>query len=115
MLTARPAGASRCRRRVAPTILKRRLIIASRKRRLNAKARWRHDGNAHARIRGRPQMSNPRNIALVLAAALLLVLFTRTANADACTVADPTGTPLNVRSEERRVGQEWRSGCAPYR
>ena len=38
-----------------------------------------------------------RNIALVLAAALLLVLFTRTASADACTVADPTGTPLNVR------------------
>jgi hypothetical protein len=38
-----------------------------------------------------------RNIALVPAAALLLVLFTRTASADACTVADPTGTPLNVR------------------
>jgi len=39
-----------------------------------------------------------RNIALVLAAALLLVpFFTGTASADACIVADPTGTPLNVR------------------
>jgi hypothetical protein len=38
-----------------------------------------------------------RNIALVLAAVLLLVPFTGTASADACTVADPTGTPLNVR------------------
>src|SRR5215831_3135129 len=57
-------------------------------------------GNALARLRGRgrPQMSNPRNIALVLAAALLLVpFFTGTASADACIVADPTGTPLNVR------------------
>jgi hypothetical protein len=33
-------------------------------------------------------MSNPRNMALVLAAVLLLVPFTRTASADACTVAD---------------------------
>jgi hypothetical protein len=41
-----------------------------------------------------------RNIALVLAAALLLVLFTGIASADVCIVADPTGTPLNVR--ERR-------------
>lgn len=38
-----------------------------------------------------------RNMALVLAAVLLLVPFTGTASADACTVADPTGTPLNVR------------------
>jgi uncharacterized protein YraI len=38
-----------------------------------------------------------RNIALVLAAALLLVLFTGIASADVCIVADPTGTPLNVR------------------
>jgi Bacterial SH3 domain len=38
-----------------------------------------------------------RNIALVLAAVSLLVPFTGTASADACTVADPTGTPLNVR------------------
>jgi uncharacterized protein YraI len=37
------------------------------------------------------------NIALVLAAALLLVLFTGIASADVCIVADPTGTPLNVR------------------
>jgi hypothetical protein len=42
-------------------------------------------------------MSNPRNIALVLAAALLLVVFTGIASADGCIVADPTGTPLNVR------------------
>ncbi len=42
-------------------------------------------------------MSNPRNIAFVLAAALLLVLFTGIASADGCIVADPTGTPLNVR------------------
>jgi len=43
-------------------------------------------------------MSNPRNIALVLAAALLLVpFFTGTASADACIVADPTSTPLKVR------------------
>jgi Bacterial SH3 domain len=38
-----------------------------------------------------------RNIALVLAAALLLVLFTGIARAEVCVVADPTGTPLNVR------------------
>ena len=39
-----------------------------------------------------------RNIALVLAAALLLVpFFTGTASADACIVADPTSTPLKVR------------------
>jgi hypothetical protein len=38
-----------------------------------------------------------RNIALVLAAALLLVLFTEIARAEVCVVADPTGTPLNVR------------------
>jgi hypothetical protein len=38
-----------------------------------------------------------RNIALVLAAALILVLFTGIASADVCIVADPTGTPLNVR------------------
>jgi hypothetical protein len=39
-----------------------------------------------------------RNIALVLAAALLLVLFTGIARAEVCVVADPTGTPLNVRA-----------------
>ena len=38
-----------------------------------------------------------RNIALVLTAALLLVPFTGIASADICRVADPTGTPLNVR------------------
>jgi hypothetical protein len=38
-----------------------------------------------------------RNIALVLAAALLLVPFTGIARAEVCVVADPTGTPLNVR------------------
>jgi len=37
-----------------------------------------------------------RNIALVLAAALVLVLFTGIARAEVCVVADPTGTPLNV-------------------
>jgi uncharacterized protein YraI len=41
-------------------------------------------------------MSNP-HIALVLAAVLLLVPFTGIASADGCIVADPTGTPLNVR------------------
>jgi hypothetical protein len=41
-------------------------------------------------------MSNP-HIALVLAAVLLLVPFTGIASADGCVVADPTGTPLNVR------------------
>jgi hypothetical protein len=38
-----------------------------------------------------------RNVALVLAAALLLVPFTGIASADVCSVADPTGTPLNIR------------------
>jgi len=41
-------------------------------------------------------MSNP-HIALVLAAVLLLVPFTGIASADGGIVADPTGTPLNVR------------------
>jgi len=41
-------------------------------------------------------MSNPHT-ALVLAAALLLVPFTGIARAEVCVVADPTGTPLNVR------------------
>jgi hypothetical protein len=36
-------------------------------------------------------------VPLVLAAALLLVLFTGIASADVCIVQDPTGTPLNVR------------------
>ena len=40
-----------------------------------------------------------RNIALVLAAALLLVLSTGIASADDCIVMDPTGTPLNVRKK----------------
>jgi hypothetical protein len=43
-----------------------------------------------------------RNIALVLAAALLFVLFTGIARAEVCVVADPTGTPLNVRASARR-------------
>jgi hypothetical protein len=51
---------------------------------------------ALARIGGRLQMRKIR-IALVLATALLVVLFTGIARAEICVVADPTGTPLNVR------------------
>ena len=39
-----------------------------------------------------------RNIALVLATALLVVLSTGIASAEECIVTDPTGTPLNVRN-----------------
>src|SRR5262249_44413009 len=46
----------------------------------------------------RPQMNNPRNVAVVLAIALLVVLSTGIASAEECIVTDPTGTPLNVRN-----------------